>query len=294
MKKIFSVGVMCLFVLGVSQVYSQAAAPGIDQGTKIGNVIKAIIGTALPPVQQLLNAIWPKNPNGTDVERTNKAVLQAKLAKYQESLKLMLSKDRDIANALAEADAIKNFLVPTNKIQIFLQKINPLIGGTSLTTDNWSMAKEFWTEAKVQINKTRSIALNDASPFLKESLKKIAYTDKTDIDNISIEYFNRDLNYINAPNTDRLPKLREKISVLLDIYQQVPSLMATYFDCLKVDIINSQTEIKEAINRTGDNNIATKMAIDKSFEKIELMKKEIKIDINNIDKKVIKSQSKLK
>ncbi|MCX6555609.1 MAG: hypothetical protein NTZ12_11465 [Candidatus Aminicenantes bacterium] len=295
MNKILTVGVLLLLILRVSPIYSQTTAPGTEQGTKIGNVIKAIITTALPPVQLLLDAIWPKKKdNKTDVEQTDKNKLEAKLASYQESLKLKITKDVNIANALAEVNAIKNFLIPTNKIQDFLRSINPLIGGDSLNSDNWIMAKEYWNTVKEQITKTRSIALDDASPFLKETLKSIAYTDKTDIDKISIEYFNRDLNYINDKTTNRLPKLRDKISTLLEIYQQVPSLMVTYFDCLKIDIINSQTEINNTINKTGENKIATTESIDEIPTRITLMRMGVKSEVDNINNKIKKSQGKLK
>jgi hypothetical protein len=130
--------------------------PGSAAGARIGNAIKAAIDIALPPVGQLISAIWPKKADGTDKPEARKAELEQALKQQRTALYTSAqAKIKPVADLAEELAAVNAYLEPTVIAQQSLTRMEVhLAAGGS----DWNMLGTEWAVAKAQLQGLKDVA----------------------------------------------------------------------------------------------------------------------------------------
>ncbi len=262
-KTLFTVLVFLGFcTLLISQ---QTPAPGIETGNRLGNIIKGVIDTALPVVNQLVSAIWPnKNPNKID-----KNELETQLKANQKAQKAQIATAATrLKPIISEVNTIKDFLLPCSDIQDNLRTIDVLIAYKKpdsgdkykISNSDWLKIKNSWDAIKQKISELRAFQNSNINNIREVAIRnELARMNASEEAVIIISgVMQQTLEEINNTDNGLLFGLREKIFTLLDLYHQLPRILVFYFNDLKKDFsttIDALTEtrtVEPLINTVED------------------------------------------
>lgn len=142
----------------IALLLSATATDARAQNT-IGSLIRAAVTTALPGATPLVEALWPKNTDGSAATGVNKdkmtqsvqnsggvaKVQDAVTANAQEKLKPLV----DLASELA---VLTRFLQPSVNAMEHLSSIQARVaGGANATAADWAEVATRWAQAKAEL-----------------------------------------------------------------------------------------------------------------------------------------------
>lgn len=232
MKSLSIVLVICLVVPSfLSAQAEEVPAPGISEGTKLGNIISTVIGIALPPLQQLVEKIFP--PKTRDCIK--KSELEARLKSLEEATKNEIREElRDIGAIVSEVDCLREFLDPCIEVQDLLREIIGLVAKSPISSEDWAGAQSAWGSVKALVGRIKEIDLDRIRnrsirlEFLKIQNMRLSTMNRYDRD-----YFLRSAEVVGKPENAIL--LRHDMADLLKLYQTVQLILGESLLELKME-----------------------------------------------------------
>ncbi len=218
MKRISAVMVLCLVIPAfLLAQQSPASRAGEAEGTKLGNIISTVIGIVLPPLQPLIERIFPK-PSSKNVITISKADLQARIDLVKSEMMAEVGKNlARIGIIVAEVDCLRTFLRPCIKVQDLLREINVLIARSPIDADDWNDAKVAWSSVKALIRKINEIDVDPVrGSAIKVDLRKMQDVDESTLNKLDAKFFGLPLGKIN--DGDNATLLRVKMGDYLELY----------------------------------------------------------------------------
>jgi len=135
---------------------------GVEQGQKIGTIVKTAIDVALPGVSSILGLFWPKGKSDKDkVKKTEvEAQIKASLAKFKKQMVGEFAKNLSpIALRSAELDTLQGFLKESIGCRTRVGKMSArLYGRTKLSETDWERMAGDWKGAVTYLKRMNKVS----------------------------------------------------------------------------------------------------------------------------------------
>jgi len=237
-KKAFVFLVLCLII--PSFISAQTSlAPGVESGTKLGNIISTVIGIVLPSVQPIITMLFPGNSKSEATVKISKKELETKLGDIQKQTKDQIIDALKPVNMIAsEVVALRQILIPCIEIQDYLREVGVVIAGTPISESNWKRVHDIWPLIRQRVKFVSDERNCDIKPIrsreVKQDLNAIINVGKgTKLERFEIDFVNLPLADINKG--DLPTRFRMDISSLLELYQTVQLILAISLQELQDD-----------------------------------------------------------
>lgn len=202
---------LCIATLSGPAILGQEPKPGEAAGQKVGNAIKAAIGIAFPPVQEIIKAIWPdgtKNKKGTD-----SSVADA-LAKQQAELKRKVEVQLRAVNAeLDEVRLVDAFATNASKANTFIVRVDTLLSAAPTSDDQWADVGRAFDNGGVFLKRMLDIKSDEIRRKVKD------HTDQAEMlgfyDNLEVS-LNDATSFLKAKKSAPMRDPIQRISLALD------------------------------------------------------------------------------
>ncbi len=255
MKRFSVLMVLCLVVPAflLAQELPTLRA-GEAEGTKLGNIISTVIGIVLPPLQPLIDRIFPK-PSSKNVITISKTDLQARIDQVKSEMMAEVGKNlARIGVIVAEVDCLRKFLRPCIKVQDLLREINVLIARSPIDMDDWNDAKVAWSSVKTLIQTINAIDVDPVrNSAVKVDLRKMQDVDQIALNKLDAKFFGMAVEKIN--DADNKTLLRVKMGDLMELYLTAQLIL----DQSLIELRDDFQGASEALaNPPGDKGLMSK------------------------------------
>jgi hypothetical protein len=155
--------------IGPASVLADEPAPGVAEGSRIGNVVKTAITTAFPEVSSIIKLIFGDRAND------NASVKKADLSKQLEEVRLKslaeaqtrLTPMNDVAEELFQ---VNTFLVPAVRAQVALAGLRAHLGAAA---PDWGKVTSEWKIASDYVDKIGNVSDGDMKKIKTVSVQVV-------------------------------------------------------------------------------------------------------------------------